>query len=61
MLDSIHHGLNREWDMTANMATDMDVNMVVDLDVDVADNVDADSPCFHGPVSSGPNIFVLLI
>jgi uncharacterized alkaline shock family protein YloU len=65
MLDSIHHRLNRERDMTAdmnvNVAADMDVDIdvdvVVDIDVDVIDDVDADSPCFHGPVSNDPNIF----
>jgi hypothetical protein len=43
--------------MVADVAADMDV----DMDVDMADDVDVDSPCFHGPVSSGSNIFGLLI
>jgi hypothetical protein len=36
---------------------DMDVGVAIDMDVDV----DSDSPCFHGLVSSEPNIFGLLI
>jgi hypothetical protein len=39
------------------MAIDMDV----DTDDDVADDVDTDITCFRGLVSSGPNIFGLLI
>jgi hypothetical protein len=69
MLNSIRHILNRECDMAADVdvdvAADMDVHMAIDkafdTDVDVADDVDADSPCFHGPVSSDPNIFGLLL
>jgi hypothetical protein len=52
-------------DVDVDVATDMYVNMaidmVVDMDIDVANDVDADSPCFHWPVSSGLNIFGLLI
>jgi hypothetical protein len=44
-----------------DVAADMDIHMAAGTDVDVADDMDADSPCFHGPVSSGPNIFGLLI
>jgi hypothetical protein len=48
--------------MAADVATDMDVDMAtgmtVDMNVDVLDDVDADNPCFHGPVSSGPNILM---
>ena len=68
-LDSIRHRLNHERDMAANVdvdvAADMDVDMAIDMDVDInidmADDVDANSPYFHGPVSSDPNIFGLLI
>jgi hypothetical protein len=48
-------------DVDVDMAADMDVDMPVDMVADVADDTDADSPCFLGPVSSGPNIFGLLI
>jgi hypothetical protein len=52
-------------DVDVDVATDMDVDMAIDMDVDmyadVADDMDANSPCFYGPVSSGPNIFGLLI
>jgi hypothetical protein len=47
--------------MAADMDVDMAIDMAVDMDVDVADDVDADSPYFHGPVSTGPNIFGLQI
>jgi hypothetical protein len=58
ILDSIHHRLNRECAMTADVdvdvTTDMDADMpidkAVDMDVDVADDVDTNSPCFHGLV-----------
>jgi hypothetical protein len=64
-LDSIHHRLNHERDMTAdvnvNITTDIDIDMVIDMNTDMANDVNADSPCFHGPVSSDPNIFGLLI
>jgi hypothetical protein len=57
ILDSIHHRLNRERgmcaDMTADMYIDMATDMVANMDVDVVDDVDDDSPCFHGPVSCG--------
>jgi hypothetical protein len=64
-LDSIRHRLNREHDMTAdmdvdvaaNMDVDMAIDMAADMDVDMVDDMDADSPCFHGPVSSGPKNF----
>jgi hypothetical protein len=56
-LDSIRHTLNHERDM----ATDVDVDVTADMDVDMADDMHADNPCFHGPVSSGPNIFGILI
>jgi hypothetical protein len=52
-------------DMDVNVAADMDVDMAIDMaadiNIDVADDMDANNPCFHGPVSSGPNIFNLLI
>jgi hypothetical protein len=48
-------------DVDVDVATDMNVDMAVDMDVDMADDVDADNPCFYGLVSSGPNIFGLLI
>jgi hypothetical protein len=52
-------------DVDVNVAADMDVDMAIDMaadiNIDVADDMDANSPCFHGPVSSGPNIFNLLI
>jgi hypothetical protein len=48
-------------DVDIDVATDMNVDMAVDMDVDMADDMDADNPCFYGPVSSGPNIFGLLI
>jgi hypothetical protein len=68
-LDSIHHRLNHECemaadlhvDMVAHMDVDMVVAMAIDMDVDMADDVDTDNPCFHGPIASGPNIFGLLI
>jgi hypothetical protein len=68
-MDNICHRLNHERDMAidvdVDVATDMDVDMAIDMDVDmyadVADDMDANSPCFYGPVSSGPNIFGLLI
>jgi hypothetical protein len=68
-LDNIHHRLNHECDKATDVdvavAIDMDVDMAIDMDVhmyvNVADDVDANSPCFYGPVSSGPNIFGLLI
>jgi hypothetical protein len=47
------------------MAADVDVDVATDVaadkGVDMTDDVDADSPCFHGLVSSGQNIFGLLI
>jgi hypothetical protein len=43
------------------MDVDVAIGMVIDMDVDVIDDVDVDRPCFHGPVSSGPNIFGLQI
>jgi hypothetical protein len=47
------------------MAADVDVDVAADVaadkGVDMTDDVDADNPCFHGPVSSGQNIFGLLI
>jgi hypothetical protein len=43
--------------VTADVATNMDIDMIVDM----TDDVDAESPCFHEPVSSDPNIFSLLI
>jgi hypothetical protein len=52
-LDSIHHRLSHERDVAADMA--------IDMDVDMTDDMDADSLCFHGPVSSDPNIFGLQI
>jgi hypothetical protein len=48
-------------DVDIDVAADMNVDMAADMDVDVADDMDADNPCFHGPVSSGPNIFGLII
>jgi hypothetical protein len=48
-------------DVAADMNIDMAIDMAVDMDVDMADDVDAENPYFHGPVSSGPNIFGLLI
>jgi hypothetical protein len=48
-------------DVDIDVAANMDVDTAVDMDVDVADDVVVDRPCFHGPVSSGPNIFGLLI
>jgi hypothetical protein len=63
-LDSIYHRLNHERDMAADVdidvAANMDVDTAVDMDVDVADDVVVDRPSFHGPGSSGPNIFGLL-
>jgi hypothetical protein len=63
--DSIRHRLNRERDMAADVdidvVVDMDVSMAIDLAVDMDVDVDTESPCFHGPVSSAPNIFGLLI
>jgi hypothetical protein len=56
-LDSILHTLNHERDMATDMAADVDVDVAADMDVDMADDMHADNPCFHGPVSSGPNIF----
>jgi hypothetical protein len=47
--------------MAADIYVYMAIEMVVYIDVDVADDVDADTSCFHGPVSSCPNIFDLLI
>jgi hypothetical protein len=38
--------------MTADMDIDMAIDMAIDMDVDEADDMDADSPCFHGPISS---------
>jgi hypothetical protein len=48
-------------DVAANMDVDMAIDVAADMDVDVADDIDVDNPCFLGPVSSGPNIFGLLI
>jgi hypothetical protein len=48
-------------DVDIDVAANMDVDTAVDMDVDVADDVVVDRPSFHGPVSSGPNIFGLLI
>jgi hypothetical protein len=48
-------------DVAADMDIDMAIDMAIDMDVDVADDVDVDSPCFHGSVSGGSNIFGLLI
>jgi hypothetical protein len=52
-------------DVDVDVATDMDVELAIymatDMDADVADDMEADSPCFHWSVSSGPNIFGLLI
>jgi hypothetical protein len=48
-------------DVAANMDVDMAIDMAADMDVDVADDMDTDMPCFCGLVSSGPNIFGLLI
>jgi hypothetical protein len=48
-------------DVDIDVVADMDVDMAADMDVDVEDVMDADSPCFHGAVSSGPNIFGLII
>jgi hypothetical protein len=71
--DSIHHRLkksrHRECDMAvvmgvdiaADMDVDMTINMTTEMDVDMVDDMDADNPCFHGPISSGPNSFGLLI
>jgi hypothetical protein len=38
--------------MTADMDVDMAIYMAIDMDVEEADDMDADSPCFHGPISS---------
>jgi hypothetical protein len=48
-------------DVDLDVAANMGVDMAADMDVDVADDMDTDMPCFCGPVSSGPNIFSLLI
>jgi hypothetical protein len=48
-------------DVAADMDVDMAIDMDVDINIDMADDVDANSPYFHGPVSSDPNIFGLLI
>jgi hypothetical protein len=48
-------------DVNVNITTDIDIDMVIDMNTDMANDVNADSPCFHGPVSSDPNIFGLLI
>jgi hypothetical protein len=61
MINNICHILNHERDMAADVATDVTADMNVDMAVDMADDVHADTPCFHGPVSSDPNIFSLLI
>jgi hypothetical protein len=47
--------------MTADMDVDMTINITINIDVDIADDVGTDSPCFHGPISNCPNIFILLI
>jgi hypothetical protein len=52
---------NVDVNVAADMDVDMAIGMVVDMDVDMADDVDTNSPCFHGLVSSGPNIFGPLI
>jgi hypothetical protein len=48
-------------DVAADMDVDMAIDMAADMDVDVVDDMDADMPRFYGPVSSGPNIFGILI
>jgi hypothetical protein len=47
--------------MTADMDIDMAIDMTIDINVDVADDVDADSPWLYVSVSSGSNIFGILI
>jgi hypothetical protein len=47
--------------MTADVNVNITTDMVIDMNTDMANDVNADSPCFHGPVSSDPNIFGLLI
>jgi hypothetical protein len=48
-------------DVDVEMAANMGINMATNKDVDVADDMDTNNPCFHGPVSSGPYIFGLII
>jgi hypothetical protein len=60
-LDSIHHRLSHERDVAADVDVDVAADMAIDMDVDMTDDMDTDSPCFHGPVSSDPNIFGLQI
>jgi hypothetical protein len=48
-------------DVDVDVAVDMDVSMAIDLAIDMDVDMDAESPCFHRPVSSAPNIFGLLI
>jgi hypothetical protein len=36
----------------------MPFHMAINMDVNMADDMDADSPCFHGPVSSEKNILM---
>jgi hypothetical protein len=48
---------NMDVDVAADTDIDMAIDMAADKGVHMADDVDADSPCFHGPVPSGPNIF----
>jgi hypothetical protein len=57
MLDNIHHRLNHECDMTADMDVDMTIDMAADMDVDVAADMDDDGPCIFGPISNVAQIF----
>jgi hypothetical protein len=47
--------------MTTDVDIDVTADMDIDMNVDVADTMNADSPCFHGLVSSSTNIFGLQI
>jgi hypothetical protein len=54
---NISHRLNHEH----NMSTNVTANVNIDIAIDIYVNVNADNPCFHGPISSDPNIFSPLI